>query len=70
MTTPDKTRSRASELMPELLADLERLVAIPSVAFLRARRRSASPPSTDTCCAATPTAGSHGYESASFGWAS
>jgi acetylornithine deacetylase/succinyl-diaminopimelate desuccinylase-like protein len=33
MTTPDKTRSRASELMPELLADLERLVAIPSVAF-------------------------------------
>ena len=33
MTTPDKTRSRASDLMPELLADLERLVAIPSVAF-------------------------------------
>jgi acetylornithine deacetylase/succinyl-diaminopimelate desuccinylase-like protein len=33
MTTPDKTRSRASDLMPELLADLERVVAIPSVAF-------------------------------------
>jgi acetylornithine deacetylase/succinyl-diaminopimelate desuccinylase-like protein len=33
MTAPDQLRSRAAGLMPELLADLERLVAIPSVAF-------------------------------------
>jgi acetylornithine deacetylase/succinyl-diaminopimelate desuccinylase-like protein len=31
--TPDEIRSRAAGLMPELLAGLERLVAIPSVAF-------------------------------------
>jgi acetylornithine deacetylase/succinyl-diaminopimelate desuccinylase-like protein len=33
MTTPAELRSRAAGLMPELLADLERLVGIPSVAF-------------------------------------
>jgi acetylornithine deacetylase/succinyl-diaminopimelate desuccinylase-like protein len=33
MTAPDQLRSRAAGLMPQLLADLERLVAIPSVAF-------------------------------------
>jgi acetylornithine deacetylase/succinyl-diaminopimelate desuccinylase-like protein len=31
--TPDEVRSRSAGLMPGLLADLERLVAIPSVAF-------------------------------------
>jgi acetylornithine deacetylase/succinyl-diaminopimelate desuccinylase-like protein len=31
--TPDEIRSRAADLMPQLLTDLERLVAIPSVAF-------------------------------------
>jgi acetylornithine deacetylase/succinyl-diaminopimelate desuccinylase-like protein len=33
MTAPGELRSRAASLMPELLTDLERLVAIPSVAF-------------------------------------
>jgi acetylornithine deacetylase/succinyl-diaminopimelate desuccinylase-like protein len=33
MTSPQELRSRAAGLMPELLADLEHLVAIPSVAF-------------------------------------
>jgi acetylornithine deacetylase/succinyl-diaminopimelate desuccinylase-like protein len=33
MTAPDRIRSRAASLMPELLTDLARLVAIPSVAF-------------------------------------
>ena len=33
MTAPDELRSRAADLMPELLTDLERLVGIPSVAF-------------------------------------
>jgi acetylornithine deacetylase/succinyl-diaminopimelate desuccinylase-like protein len=33
MTSPDELRSRTAGLMPGLLADLERLVAIPSVAF-------------------------------------
>ena len=33
MTAPDQLRSRAADLMPELLTDLERLVGIPSVAF-------------------------------------
>jgi acetylornithine deacetylase/succinyl-diaminopimelate desuccinylase-like protein len=33
MTAPDRIRSRAASVMPELLADLERLVGIPSVAF-------------------------------------
>ena len=33
MTAPDQLRSRAAGLMPQLLTDLERLVAIPSVAF-------------------------------------
>jgi acetylornithine deacetylase/succinyl-diaminopimelate desuccinylase-like protein len=33
MTATDEVRSRAAGLMPELMADLERLVAIPSVAF-------------------------------------
>jgi acetylornithine deacetylase/succinyl-diaminopimelate desuccinylase-like protein len=31
--TPDELRSRAAALLPDLLADLERLVGIPSVAF-------------------------------------
>ena len=33
MSASDELRSRAASLMPELLDDLERLVAIPSVAF-------------------------------------
>jgi acetylornithine deacetylase/succinyl-diaminopimelate desuccinylase-like protein len=33
MTAPQELRSKAAAMMPELLADLERLVAIPSVAF-------------------------------------
>jgi acetylornithine deacetylase/succinyl-diaminopimelate desuccinylase-like protein len=33
MTSPQELRSRAAGLMPELLANLERLVSIPSVAF-------------------------------------
>jgi acetylornithine deacetylase/succinyl-diaminopimelate desuccinylase-like protein len=33
MTSPDEIRSKAAGMMPELLADLERLVGIPSVAF-------------------------------------
>jgi acetylornithine deacetylase/succinyl-diaminopimelate desuccinylase-like protein len=33
MTAPDQLRSKAAGLMPQLLTDLERLVAIPSVAF-------------------------------------
>jgi acetylornithine deacetylase/succinyl-diaminopimelate desuccinylase-like protein len=33
VTAPHEIRSRAAGLMPELLADLERLVGIPSVAF-------------------------------------
>jgi acetylornithine deacetylase/succinyl-diaminopimelate desuccinylase-like protein len=33
MTSPRELRSRAASMMPELLTDLERLVAIPSVAF-------------------------------------
>jgi acetylornithine deacetylase/succinyl-diaminopimelate desuccinylase-like protein len=33
VSAPDELSSRAAGLMPELLADLERLVAIPSVAF-------------------------------------
>ena len=33
MSAPDELRSRAASLMPELLDDLERLVAIPSEAF-------------------------------------
>ena len=33
MSAPGELRSRAAGLMPELLGDLERLVAIPSVAF-------------------------------------
>jgi acetylornithine deacetylase/succinyl-diaminopimelate desuccinylase-like protein len=33
MTAPEELRHKAAAMMPELLADLERLVAIPSVAF-------------------------------------
>jgi acetylornithine deacetylase/succinyl-diaminopimelate desuccinylase-like protein len=33
MIAPDEIRSRAAGMLPELLADLERLVGIPSVAF-------------------------------------
>jgi acetylornithine deacetylase/succinyl-diaminopimelate desuccinylase-like protein len=33
MTAPEELRRKAAAMMPELLADLERLVAIPSVAF-------------------------------------
>jgi hypothetical protein len=33
MTAPEGLRHKAAAMMPELLADLERLVAIPSVAF-------------------------------------
>jgi acetylornithine deacetylase/succinyl-diaminopimelate desuccinylase-like protein len=33
MTAPQEIRRRAAGMMPELLTDLERLVAIPSVAF-------------------------------------
>jgi len=33
MTSPDEIRRKAAGLVPELLTDLERLVAIPSVAF-------------------------------------
>lgn len=33
MTSPQEPRSKAAAIMPELLADLEHLVSIPSVAF-------------------------------------
>jgi acetylornithine deacetylase/succinyl-diaminopimelate desuccinylase-like protein len=33
MSSPQELRGKAAAMMPELLADLERLVAIPSVAF-------------------------------------
>jgi acetylornithine deacetylase/succinyl-diaminopimelate desuccinylase-like protein len=33
MTSQDELRSKAADMMPELLADLERLVGVPSVAF-------------------------------------
>jgi acetylornithine deacetylase/succinyl-diaminopimelate desuccinylase-like protein len=33
MTSPQEPRSKATAMMPKLLADLEHLVSIPSVAF-------------------------------------